>query len=114
MKKALTMTNSPLYHQDGVRKDGPHTGLLGDCTDLWGDCTGLLGDCTDLWGDCTGLWGDCTGLWGNCTGLRGYCTDLWGDCSGLRGNLDDCGLAAADRERGVNIRDLAAQRREGE
>ena len=38
-----------LYHFVGRDlKDGPATGMRGDCTGLSGDCTVLSGDCTDI------------------------------------------------------------------
>jgi len=54
MKKALRLSDtSGLHHYiDGIRHDGPCSGLEGNCSGLEGDCSGLRGDCSDLRGNC--------------------------------------------------------------
>ena len=97
MQKVLTRAESPsLYYIENDRRfDGMHSGLRGNCSELYGDCT-------ELRGNCSGLSGDCTGLSGNCSGLRG-------DCTGLSGDLDAAQLTEAERQAGVDIFTLVVE-----
>jgi len=64
--KFLTRKKVELHHyKDGIKIEGKHDNLKGDCTNLRGNCTNLRGDCSDLSGDCTYLKGDCSNLWGD-------------------------------------------------
>ena len=93
MEANLTKIKPLLYHYvNGIKVDGGHSILTGDCSWLTGDCSRLTGDCTGLNGDCTGLTGDCS--------------SLFGDCTGLIGDLDNCDISIVDRKVGINITDL--------
>jgi hypothetical protein len=49
MKRSLSRVVAlTLYHfDDGVRKDGPPPGVVGDLTGVWGDLTDVVGDLSD-------------------------------------------------------------------
>jgi hypothetical protein len=74
---------------------GVHPNLSGRLSWLGGDCSKIYGVAVDLYGDCTYLSGDVTGVFGCATGKEG--------------SLDDCGLTAEDRARGVYIGDITAE-----
>ena len=80
MKKALTKTQSLYYVVNGLRVEGPHS-------DLRGDCSGLSGNCSDLSGNCSGL---------------------GGDCSGLGGDLDECEITEEERATGIDVEELVS------
>ncbi len=45
---------------------------------------------------------------GDWSGMVGDCTGIYGDATKLKGNLDLCQIDPADRQRGIDIKDLVA------
>ncbi len=72
---------------------GDYSNLYGECELVRGDCTGLKGDCSHIWGKVTEIRGDVSGLIGNCSFLKGDVTGIYGDCTGLTG---DCSKLSGD------------------
>ena len=78
MKRALKRILIMYHIVDGRRVEGPPAGVTGDLSGVRGNLSGITGDLTGVWGDLTGVWGD----------------------------LDECGLTAGDRAKGIYISEL--------
>ena len=134
MKKAPILEKKELYYYHfGLKKIVDYQNkktyppyISGNISnELFGNCSGLSGDISSgLFGNCSGLFGKISGeLFGNCSGLSGdissglsgnISSGLFGNISGIRGcvdnivgNLNDCNITEKEREKGIDIKDLA-------
>jgi len=86
MQRKLIRIRGNIYHiAEGKRVEGPHDNLSGNVCDIRGNVSDIRGDVT--------------GISGNVSGLRG-------NVSGIFGDVDDCNITDAERQEGINIRDL--------
>lgn len=69
----------------------------------------LIGDPTKIKANEDNLYGtidkNAKGDW---SGMVGDCTGIYGDATNLKGNLDLCEIDPADRQKGIDIKELVA------
>jgi prophage DNA circulation protein len=110
MTPSLTkITNTLYYYKDDKKVDGVHSDIRGNVSGIRGDVSGIRGNVSSIRGDVSSIRGNVSGIYGDVSGIRGNVSGISGNVSGIIGNLDECGLTAEDRAKGVKVTDLIKQ-----